>query len=177
MIRFEGGEIMEDNQIEFVEKISKETEKKMREDLIEYESSNGIKCNFTRFSLVIKNRNQVIVGVLNAYTAFAEVYVDDLWVDKSYRGKGYGKKLLQELENRFKGKGFNNINLVTSQFQGPEFYKKCGFKVEFIRENIKNPKLTKIFFIKYFDEDIQTQGIINFLDSKQNCCKGWLKLR
>ena len=29
-------------------------------------------------------------------------------------------------------------------------YKKCGFEVEFIRENKENPKLTKYFLVKYF---------------------------
>jgi ribosomal protein S18 acetylase RimI-like enzyme len=86
--------------------------------------------------------------------------VDDMWVDSSCRGKGYGRKLLQELENRFEGKGFNNINLVTSAFSAPEFYKKCGFIVEFVRENKINPQLTKTFFIKYFKNEHQTQGII-----------------
>ncbi|HEV8052712.1 MAG TPA: GNAT family N-acetyltransferase [Parachlamydiaceae bacterium] len=97
---------------------------------------------------------------LNAFTAFSEIYVDDIWVYQFFRGKGYGRKLLQELENRFKGKGFNNINLVTNAFQAPEFYKKCGFTVEFIRINVQNPKLTKTFFIKNFEDEIQTQGIL-----------------
>ena len=34
-----------------------------------------------------------------------------------------------------------------------------GFTVEFIRKNHKNPQLTKTFFIKYFDDEIQTQGL------------------
>lgn len=95
----------------------------------------------------------------NAFTAFAEIYIDDMWVDSQHRRKGYGRQLLVELENHFKGKGFNNINLVTNAFNAPEFYKKCRFTLEFIRENVKNPKLTKYFFIKYFDDDVQTQGI------------------
>ena len=45
---------------------------------------------------------------------------------------------------------FNNINLVTNSFQAPGFYEKCGFKLEFIRKNEKNPKLTKYFYVKYF---------------------------
>lgn len=146
--------------IELVDKISDDTEERMRRDLVNYERSHGIDVNYKRFSLVVKNEDGVIVGVLNAYTVFAEVYVDDLWVEESYRGKGYGRALLQDLESRFKGKGFNNINLVTSEFSAPKFYEKCGFEVEFVRENQKNPKLTKTFFIKYFNEDIQTQGTI-----------------
>lgn len=120
----------------------------------------GIDVNYKKFALVLKDESGNTMGVLNAFTAFSEVYVDDMWVDSSCRGKGYGRKLLQELENRFEGKGFNNINLVTSAFNAPEFYKKCGFIVEFVRENKINPQLTKNFFIKYFKNEYQTQGII-----------------
>lgn len=42
------------------------------------------------------------------------------------------------------------MNLSTYGFQAPEFYKKCGFTLEFIREDKKNPKLTKYFFVKFF---------------------------
>lgn len=146
--------------IEFTETLSEEIEEKMRKDLVKYESSHGIDVNYKKFALVLKDESGNTLGVLNAFTAFAEVYVDDMWVDSSCRGKGYGRKLLQELENRFEGKGFNNINLVTSAFNAPEFYKKCGFTVEFVRENKINPQLTKTFFIKYFKNERQTQGVI-----------------
>jgi len=146
--------------IEFVDHLPKNIEEKMRNDLIEYESSHGINVNYKKFALVLADEVGNTIGVLNAFTAFSEIYIDDMWVDNLYRGKGYGKMLLQELEDRFKGKGFNNINLVTSAFNAPEFYKKCGFTIEFIRQNTKNPKLTKTFFIKYFEDEVQRQGIL-----------------
>ena len=59
-------------------------------------------------------------------------------------------KLIQTVEDYFKNKGFENINLTTYGFQAPEFYKKCGFKVEFIRENKEKPKLNKYYLVKYF---------------------------
>lgn len=151
---------MDNCKIEFVDKLSKDIEDKMRKDLVEYESEHGIEVNYKRFSVVLREDGGDTFGVLTAYTAFAEVYIDDLWVDQSFRGKGYGRRLLQALEDHFKGKGFNNINLVTSAFQAPEFYKKCGFTIEFIRKNVKNPKLTKTFFIKYFEDEVQKQGIL-----------------
>jgi hypothetical protein len=43
-------------------------------------------------------------------------------------------------------------------------YKKCGFVEEFTRINKKNPKLSKTFFVKYFDEEDQFQGVLK--DSK-----------
>lgn len=146
--------------IEFVDKISHAEEERMTKDLVVYESAHGIDVNYKKFSVVLKDENGTVFGVLNAFTAFAEVYVDDIWVDTAHRGKGFGKKLLQELERHFQGKGFNNINLVTSAFQAPGFYEKCGFQAEFVRINKKNPKLTKTFFVKFFSDEIQTQGIL-----------------
>lgn len=146
---------------EMVEKVSDEIEEKMRKDLIEYEARHGIDVNYKPFSLVLRDEANNVIGVLNAFTAFSEIYIDDIWVDSACRGKGYGRQLIQILEERFKGKGFNNMNLCTSAFQAPEFYQKCGFEIEFVRVNKKNLKLTKTFFVKYFDDEIQTQGILD----------------
>lgn len=151
---------MESVTIKYIGKLSNDVESTMRKDLVAYEKSQGVDVNYKQFALLAKNKMGNLVGVLNAYTAFSEIHIDDLWVDSKYRNQGYGMKLIKALEERFKGKGFNNINLVTSAFQAPEFYKKCGFEVEFIRTNKYNPKLTKTFFIKYFDENDQTQGIL-----------------
>ncbi|ADG25502.1 TPA: GNAT family N-acetyltransferase [Legionella pneumophila] len=144
--------------IDFVDSIPESLEKRMTEDLIAYERTHGIDVNYKRFSIVLSAEG-IPCGVINAFTAFAEIYIDDIWVDKTYRGKGYGRKLLQTLEDHFKGQGFNNINLCTSAFQAPEFYKKCGYTAEFTRINQANPKLSKTFFVKFFDEENQTQGI------------------
>ena len=150
---------MDSYTIDYVEVLSKDIEERMESDLIAYERGHGIDLNYKKFFLVVKDVESRVFGVLNAYTAFSEIYIDAFWVEKKFRGKGYGKKMVEALENQFKGKGYNNINLVTSSFQAPEFYKKCGFSVEFERKNLKNPKLSKTFFIKYFDDEIQTQGI------------------
>jgi ribosomal protein S18 acetylase RimI-like enzyme len=146
--------------LKFLENLPENIEKHMRDDMVNYESSHGIDVNYKPFHLILFH-DEKPVGCLSAYTAFSEIYIDDLWVDSAHRKKGYGKMLLEKLEQEFEGKGFNNINLVTSAFQAPEFYKKCGYQVEFVRKNIHNPKLTKTGFIKYFKNEVQTQGILN----------------
>ena len=67
-----------------------------------------------------------------------------------YRLNPIGKKLMETVENYYKDKGFENMNLTTYGFQAPEFYIKCGFEIEFIRKNKNNPKLDKYFMVKYF---------------------------
>ncbi len=153
--------------IEYLDIIPENIDKKVHQGHIFDEATHGIVCNYKKFSLAIKNDGAEIVGILTAYTAFLEIYVDDLWINPIYRKAGLGRKLLESLESRFNDKGYNNINLVTSQFQAPDFYKKCGFQLEFVRENKCNPKLTKFFFIKYFDNKNQCQGILN--EVKENC--------
>ena len=145
----------------YVDKLPAEVENKMSAGFKEYESNHGIEVNYKRFSLFLTTESDDVVGVLNAFTAFAEIYIDDIWVDKNHRHQGYGRKLIQALEDHFNGKGFNNINLVTSAFQAPEFYKKCGFTIEFVRDNKINPQFTKTFLVKYFNESVQKQGLLN----------------
>jgi len=137
--------------IEYTENLSTESNNKMTAGQEKYERDNGVAINFKEFAFVLSNENGEIFGVLNAYTAYAEIYIEDLWVDESVRRMGYGKQLVQALESHFRCQGYNNINLVTNEFQAPGFYKKCGYEVEFIRANKTNNKLTKTFFIKYLE--------------------------
>jgi ribosomal protein S18 acetylase RimI-like enzyme len=146
--------------VKFVDQAPDEIEEKMRKDLVAYEASHGIDVNYRKFALILYDDSGEAIGLLNAFTAFSEIYIEDLWVDSSHRGQGHGKTMLKELEEHFKGQGFNNINLVTSQFNAPGFYKKCGFQAEFTRQNRKNPQLTKTFFVKFFENEVQTQGIL-----------------
>ena len=130
------------------------------EDLEEYERIHGVHVNYRKFVFLLNDRNNNSIGVLEGYTAYAEIYIDDLWIDSKHRNCGYGSLLVEELENTFRDEGFNNINLVTSAFQAPGFYRKCGFVEEFTRINFQNPKLNKTFFVKFFQNADQTQGVL-----------------
>ena len=88
-----------------------------------------------------------------AFSSYSSIYINDLWADKDHRGRGHGRKLINEIERLFKHKGFDNINTVTYAYQAPDFYKKCGFTAEFVRGNRKNPKLSMTFFVKFFEDE------------------------
>ena len=146
---------MKNTKIEFTEKLSPDLVKKMESGLLEYEMSHGVDVNYQPFAFVLYDEKNEVIGVLDAFSSYSSIHIRDLWVDKAHRGKGYGRKLIAALEDHFKGKGLENMNTISCNFQAPEFYKKCGFKVEFVRENIKNPKLTMTFFIKYFEDELK----------------------
>jgi ribosomal protein S18 acetylase RimI-like enzyme len=149
------------SQVKYYDALPERDDKRMSEGLVAYEKKQGVDVNYKRHSIVISNNDNEAVGVLNAYTAFSEIYIDDLWVDAVVRGQGYGRRLVTLLEEQFKGRGFNNINLVTSEFQAPDFYRKCGFIQEFVRINKENPQLTKYFFVKFLNEGSETQGVLS----------------
>lgn len=151
---------MNNHQFELLDNLPISIKERGERAHIASEAESGIVCNYKQFFIVAKDSGGAISGVLTAYTAFAEIYVDDIWVEPTKRGRGIGLNLLAELEEKFRRKGYNNINLVTYAFQAPEFYKKCGFEQEFVRINKHNPKLNKFFFVKYFANQVQTQGII-----------------
>ena len=150
---------MENLVIEFVAELAEDTTAKMKAGLVQYETKHGVDVNYAQFGLVLHDDSGEVLGVLNGYTAFAEIYIDDLWVDANHRGCGHGSQLIMSLEQKFKGQGFNNINLVTSEFQAPGFYRKAGFEEEFTRVNRQHPNLSKTFFVKFLGEENQTQGI------------------
>jgi len=57
------------------------------------------------------------------------LYIDVLWLDESYRGKGYGKALIEQAEKIAKEKGCIFSHTCTFSYQSPEFYKACGYEV------------------------------------------------
>ena len=70
----------------FVDVISADIEEKMRKELVKYEKSYGIDVNYKKFSLILNDDHSgETIGVLSAYTAFSEIYIEDMWVDINYR--------------------------------------------------------------------------------------------
>ena len=128
----------------------------------EYEKSNGIKDDYKEFYITITHDDSV-VGVLSAYIVFAEIYIDDLWIDKKYRRKGYGTQLLDYLYTQYENKGFNNINLVTSEFQAPDFYIKNGYELEYIRKTNTILNLPNIFLLDFLKIHNNTKESFEFI--------------
>ena len=135
--------------IEYIENADKELYKLMDNEFDKFAIKNGVECNYKSFNFVAKNDDK-IVGMIMGHSYYKEVYIEDLIVIEEYRNKHIGTKLMKTVEDYFKDKGFENINLTTYEFQAPEFYKKCGFKIDFIRENKKDYRLNKYYLVKYF---------------------------
>lgn len=114
-----------------------------------YAEKFGIDVDYEIFAFTAEENGR-IVGVVQGHSYYKEVHISELIVDEKYRGRDIGTKLIQTVEEHFSGKGLENINLTTYGFQAPEFYKKSGFEVEYIRKSKYEPDLDKYFMVKYF---------------------------
>ena len=134
-------------EVRFEEKLDDKYYELLDKEFDKHANKNGLSCKYESFTFTARENNEVI-GILTGHSYYDEVHISDLIVLEDYRGKHVGSDLMKKVEDFYKEKGFSEFTVNTYAFQAPEFYKKCGYKVDFIRENKHEPKLTKYFLVK-----------------------------
>ncbi len=119
----------------------------INEAFSDYAKSNDVKLNYEDYWFTVEDDEGNVIGSITGHAYYNEVHIGDLVIDKKYRGQNIGTKLVQAVEEEYRNKGFEKISLTTFGFQAPEFYKKLGYTLEFVRED-KDPKLSKYFYCK-----------------------------
>lgn len=76
----------------------------------------------------MEENGEIIAGLDAEITAFHILYVSTVFVKEEYRRKGYGRRLMHEMEKRAKEMGANMIRLDTFDYQGKEFYDALGYE-------------------------------------------------
>lgn len=95
----------------------------------------------------IEEDGKIVAGLDACMTAFKILYVSTVFVEEAYRRKGYGTRLIQEMERRAKELGANTIRLDTFSWQGKEFYEALGYQVVGYYENATDG-YEEYFFLK-----------------------------
>ena len=85
------------------------------------------------FAFFVRDKQNKIIGGCNGSTLHGGLYIDQLWVDESIRHQHYGTQLMQAAEQFGKEKGCTFATVNTMSWEAPEFYKKLGFEIEFVR--------------------------------------------
>lgn len=79
-------------------------------------------------SLIARNENNLVVGVLFGLTDYAYwLYVTDLGVDREYEGQGIGRKLMKTALDKAGGEKDIAVYLIANENAIP-FYEKLGMK-------------------------------------------------
>ncbi len=115
-----------------------------------FENIKTIDNEKEKFAIKVYDKD-LFFGALMAKISHGAVHVSLLVVDKNYRGKGFGKKLLSQAEEYAIKKGARFATLETRSYQAPDFYESQGYKVDFIREGYIN-NTSKIYLSKALDQ-------------------------
>lgn len=92
-----------------------------------YERISKLVGNAT-ISLVARNENELIVGVLLGLTDYAYwLYVTDLGVDRNYERQGIGRQLMKTAHDKAGGERNIAVYLIANEKAVP-FYEKLGMK-------------------------------------------------
>ena len=107
----------------------------INEEFSDYARESEVALNYEDFTFAAWNESNEIIGVITGRAYYNEVHIGDLIIDKRYRRSGLGSRLVNAVECEYSNKGYDKITLTTFGFQTPEFYKKLGYELEFIRKD------------------------------------------
>ena len=89
----------------------------------------GYERNLQRFCAVLRNRDGHIQGGINAVGYWGWLYIADLAVATTCRGRGYGRSLLASAEAWGLDCSCHDAWLSTLSFQARGFYERAGYRV------------------------------------------------
>lgn len=104
------------------------------------------KINPLPLNFVIKENDRVIAGINTCMYHWGISYIDVLWVDEAFRGKGYGSQLIKMVEEKARENACTLVHLDSFDFQAKEFYQKQGYEIFGVLENC--PPGHKRFYLK-----------------------------
>jgi GNAT superfamily N-acetyltransferase len=79
--------------------------------------------------LVLRDQEGNIIGGILTSTLYWAQYLEVLWVDERYRGRGYGRDLIEAAEKLAKKNGCVASQTYTFSWQGGDFYQAVGYKL------------------------------------------------
>jgi GNAT superfamily N-acetyltransferase len=82
-----------------------------------------------RIGFVVQAEGGEIAGGVIAALYWDWLYIDLMWVKDELRGRGFGHRLLDSVEEEALKRGARHVYLDTFSFQAPEFYKQHGYRV------------------------------------------------
>lgn len=77
----------------------------------------------------LRDESGRIVGGVQGSLWGRSVHIDALWVDDSYRGRRFGSRLMQAMEDYAVAYGYPLAYLETTSFQALPFYQGLGYEV------------------------------------------------
>lgn len=83
----------------------------------------------------IKNEHGEVIAGAAGRTFGNWLQLSTLWVSEELRGKAMGSQILKSFEDAGKKRGCTTCLLDTLNFQAMPFYKKHGYKTQWVQQN------------------------------------------
>jgi ribosomal protein S18 acetylase RimI-like enzyme len=77
---------------------------------------------------IIRDEGGKTVGITAGYTWAGTSEIKQMWVDEAFRGRGYGRALLDAMITEARRRGVLRIWVASYDFQAPGMYERAGFK-------------------------------------------------
>ncbi|MFE3577632.1 GNAT family N-acetyltransferase [Lysinibacillus sp. NPDC059133] len=122
----------------------------IRKKVIEHNLSklpDDVKHPVKNITFILRDEEGEILGGITGTIFWYNLHIDYLWVDELLRGKGYGKELLNCIENIARENRCKLIQLDTFSFQAPNFYQKNGYEIVGVIEEHPN-KENQQYYLK-----------------------------
>lgn len=106
---------------------SPEDKKVMVEGMLTYHTSHGHIRKTDVYSIWLKDKNDKVFGCVVVSFLWNGMEIQSLWVDDSVRKQGWGRKLIQAVEEEAIKRGCTIAYTNTFTWQAPKFYEKLGY--------------------------------------------------
>ena len=97
--------------------------------MLSYHASKGHPRVVTKYSIMIKDEEEKLVGCVMVSFLWNGMQIGSLWVEEKMRGQGLGKKLMEMAEAEGKKRGATFAYTDTFTWQAPGFYEKIGYTI------------------------------------------------
>jgi GNAT superfamily N-acetyltransferase len=95
----------------------------------EYNAAQAGDDRSQRLCYALQAPDGAIAGGVIGVVYWDWLYVDLMWLPEALRGRGYGHRLLELLEEEAAQRGARHAFLDTFSFQAPGFYQSHGYRV------------------------------------------------
>jgi GNAT superfamily N-acetyltransferase len=110
-----------------VERTIGKTKQAVLGGLIGYNTEKMGKQKYKRFAISLRQRSKIVGGIVGEVWTTV-LFIQFFWIEQKLRGKDYGTKLVEAIENEAKRFGATRSYVDTMSFQAPGFYRACGYR-------------------------------------------------
>ena len=102
------------------------------------------------YLIIYENQTVGYTSLIPNYKNKNQLYIDKIYISPETQGRGIGKKVIDEIENKAKVLGLTSIGLnVNRANQAINFYQKVGFEIiETVDNHIGNGYFMNDFVMK-----------------------------